>query len=53
MTLELMIVVLCSLGKPRLDFFVSSTGHMVVVEDSSFAGIVRSFPGDVSAFVAG
>jgi hypothetical protein len=47
-----MIVVLRSSEKPRLVFLVYSTSHMVVVEDASFARIVRSSPGDVSAFVA-
>jgi hypothetical protein len=48
-----MITVLCSSEKSRLAFLVYSTGRMVVVEDASFVGIVRSSPHDVSAFVVG
>jgi hypothetical protein len=40
--LEMMITVLCSSEKSRLAFLVYSTGRMVVVEDASFVGIVRS-----------
>jgi hypothetical protein len=51
--LELIIIVLRSLEKPRLALLVSSIGHIVVAVDASFVGIVRSSHGDASSFVAG
>jgi hypothetical protein len=51
--LELMIVVLRSSEKPRLDLLVSSTGRTVVAVDASFMRIVRSSPSDASVFVVG
>jgi hypothetical protein len=51
--LELMIVVLCSSEKPRLDLLVSSISHKVVVVDASFVGIVRSSLGDASTSIVG
>jgi hypothetical protein len=39
--------------KLRLAFLVSSSGRMLVVADGWFAGIVRSSPDDVPAFVVG
>jgi hypothetical protein len=51
--LELMIVVLCSSEKLRLDLLVSLASHMVVAVDASFMGIVRSSPVDASVFVIG
>jgi hypothetical protein len=51
--LELMVVVLRASRRPRSAFLVSSTNRMEVAKVSSFARIMRSSPGDVSAFVVG
>jgi hypothetical protein len=53
MRLELMIIVLRSLEKPRLALLVSSAGCMVVVVDVSFIGIVRPSLDDASTLVVG
>jgi hypothetical protein len=48
-----MIAILRSSEKPRLALLVSSAGHMVVVVDASFIGIVRSSPSDSLAIIIG
>jgi hypothetical protein len=50
---ELMTAILRSLEKPRFAFLVSLAGHMVVLVEASFAGIVRSSPSDASMLVVG
>jgi hypothetical protein len=48
-----MVAMLCSSEKPRLALLVSSVGHIVVVVDASFVGIIRSSHGDASSFIIG
>jgi hypothetical protein len=48
-----MTAILRSLEKPRFAFLVSLAGHMVVLVEASFAGIVRSSPSDASMLVVG